>query len=153
MSKAYWNKVIQPEQKIKLLPEATTQCWLILPKKCSALDYQQGHQFSSGGGGGGCIIDWIFHSAAEPFLLPIALREWLPEQFPWYAIFALFLVLIGESVWMGGKGSILRSLWDGARHQIARHDCRIHACLAPHCLQPGYQVESMRGNIYRFVFL
>ena len=68
--------------KIKLSPEATaTQCWLILPKKCNALDYQQGHLFSGGGGGGGCIIDWIFHSAAEPFLLPIALREWLPEQF------------------------------------------------------------------------
>ena len=72
--------------EIKLSPEATaTQCWLILPKKCNALDYQQGHLFSGGGGGGGgggCIIDWIFHSAAEPFLLPIALREWLPERFP-----------------------------------------------------------------------
>ena len=34
---------------------------------------------------------------------------------------------------MASKGGILRSLCDGAGHQIARHICRIHAS-PPYCL-------------------
>ena len=49
---------------------------------------------------------------------------------------------------------VLRSLWDGAGHQIARHDCRIHAS-PPYCLRSDirWKAEKVASIEREQVFL